>query len=208
MSLLMSGVFGYLNYELLVDLGEITHTERKENKNVTWILFSIIDYLIYIVISAIIDFFASCSNWLWMDKLTLPISIVIIVFLTMKHAPSLYGCYKSKINQIRKSKGLPKADIIAPRESAFNHDKIFAYIFDFHGNLIHHGFVGQASNNPDLYNEFNFVPTDDKQELNENDVNEIIYYYFDRRDDKDEVKNSAIYIDTKNKLKYYLIYYR
>lgn len=204
----MSGVFGYLNYELLVDLGEITHSERKENKTVTWILFSIIDYLIYIVISAIIEFFASCSKWLWMNKLTLPISIILIVLLTMKCSPSLYGYYKSKINQKRKSKELPNVGAISPRESAFNHKKIFAYIFDFHGNLIHHGFVVQTSNNPDLYNEFNFVPIEDKQEINENDVNETIFDYFDSRDDEDEVENSAIYIDTKNKLKYYLIYYR
>lgn len=119
----MSGVFGYLNYELLVDLGEITHSERKENKTVTWILFSIIDYLIYIVISAIIEFFASCSKWLWMNKLTLPISIVLIVLLTMKCSPSLYGYYKSKINKKRKSKELPNVGAISPRESAFNHKK-------------------------------------------------------------------------------------
>ena len=217
-SLLLSGALGYLNYSILAEMGEISSVDTKEDKLASWILFSIFDYIIYLIISGLMYTISKVSIvindkktiYLKFDKHTIFIISVLltifIIILTMrKFAPPIYRFSQAKNNSYRNKKELAKVINQTPREAAFDNQYIkVVYIFDFENNFIAQGQAKEISVVLDLEHQLLLQP-DDYNEHTEQEVKEIVYNQKYHPDN--DVVDSSIFIDSKNRLKYYIISY-
>lgn len=214
-SLLLSGALGSLNYNILVEMGEISPVDSKEDKSVRWILFSIFDYIIYSIISGLMYTFSKWINnqkniYLKFDKQTIFIisvllTIFIIILAMRKFAPPIYKFWQAKDNKYRAEKKLAKMVNKTPREAAFDStDLKVVYIFDFENNFIAQGQIKEFSVSLNLEHQLLLQPND-ANEYTEQEVKEIVCNQKYHPDN--DIVDSFIFIDSKNRLKYYIISY-
>lgn len=217
-SLLLSGALGYLNYSILAEMGEISSVDTKEDKLASWILFSIFDYIIYLIISGLMYTISKVSIvindkktiYLKFDKHTIfIISILLTIFiiiLTMrKFAPPIYRFSQAKNNSYRNKKELAEVINQTPREAAFDSKYLkIVYIFDFENNFIVQGQIKNFSVSLNLEHQLLLQPND-ANEYTEQEVKEIVCNQ--KRHPDNDIVDSSIFIDSKNRLKYYIISY-
>ena len=215
-SLLLSGALGSLNYNILVEMGEISPVDSKEDKSVRWILFSIFDYIIYSIISGLMYTFSKWINnqkniYLKFDKHTIFIISVLLTFFIViqtmrKFVPPIYKFLQAKNDIYRGKKGLAKVTGETPREIVFDNQYIkVVYIFDFENNFIAQGQAKEISVVLDLEHQLLLQPDDDNEHT-EQEVKDIVYNQKYHPDN--DVVDSSIFIDSKNRLKYYIISYK
>lgn len=215
-SLLLSGALGYLNYSILAGMGEISEVDIREDKLASWILFSVIDYIIYLIISGLMYKLSKVINdqkniYLKFDKQTIfIISVLLTIFLIIlamrKFAPPIYKFWQAKDNKYRAEKKLAKMVNETPREAAFDKkNPQVVYIFDFANNFIAEGQTKEFAVSLNLEHQLLLQP-DNAKEYNEQEVKKIVCdqkYHHDKG-----IVDSSIFIDFKNRLKYYIIYYQ
>ena len=111
-----------------------------------------------------------------------------------------------RTNRIRNGKRLTSQSIFSPREMAFEQDyHMKVYIYDFSGNLINYGWLKGISENIELDHEIILKPNGGKESISEEEIQDILNTQAYEPDDN--VMDTNIYIDMKNKIKYYIIYY-
>ncbi|HCD07694.1 MAG TPA: hypothetical protein DEQ50_05420 [Lactobacillus sp.] len=202
--MLASGALGYINYSMLVSNGLVSSFENNNDKHSTIIIYSIIDLAIYLLINVII------SIWIKIPLLNISLSI-IITFLTvyefMKYvSPKIYQTMLSKTNKYRNNENLTSQSVYTPREQAFEQDyNMKVYIYDFSGNLINYGWLKGVSESIELDHEILLTPNGQKEDISESELQDIMDYQTYKP--SDEIEGTNIYIDLKNKIKYYIIYY-
>ena len=218
-SLLLSGALGYLNYSILAEMGEISQVDTKEDKLASWTLFSIFDYIIYSIISGLMYFTLYKVSMVINDKKTIYLKFdkhtifiitvlltIFIVILTMrKFAPPIYRFFQAKNNCYRDKKGLSEIINPTPREAAFDRNNPeIVYIFDFESNFIAQGQIDKFSTSLNLEHQLLLQP-DKPKKYDEEYVRQIVCKEHYNHDE--HVADASIFIDFKNRLKYYIIYY-
>ncbi|MGY5257739.1 hypothetical protein [Lactiplantibacillus plantarum] len=187
--IVLSGALGYLQISLLQDIGKVSKLTPKEDKVKVALLLSVLDYLIYLFFT---DFF----------KLSIIVSALSTVVLAFLLALLIGNFYKRYVKLINKhfNKGA-NLSLLSPREGAFDYDGlIFTYAFTFDHQLIMEGYVERCS----MLDGDMSISIHPKTGLidsgtPENKIIELInneYYKLP----------TAMYIDSANKIKYYIIY--
>lgn len=202
--MLASGALGYINYSTLVNKGLISSFEDRNDKHSTIVIYSIIDLAIYLFVNFFI------SKWIKAPLLNISLSIAIafiVVYLFMKYFSSvIYRGFLSKTNKYRNQKGLTSQSIFTPREQAFEKDcNIKIYMYDFSGNLINYGWLKGVSESIELDHEILLSPNGDKEDMSESELQDIMNTQ--AYNPSEGIEDTNIYIDLKNKIKYYIIYY-
>ncbi|MBL3532072.1 hypothetical protein JMJ99_11880 [Companilactobacillus zhachilii] len=202
--MIASGALGYINYSSLVSKGLISSFEDSSDKHSTIVIYSIIDLAIYLFINACI------SNWIKSPILNISISIAssfVVLYLFMKFlSPIIYKKLLAKTNNYRNNNELSSQSIFTPREQAFEKDcNMKVYIYDFSGNLINYGWLKGVSESILLDHEILLSPNGEKETISESELQDIMNTQ--SYNPSDGIEDTNIYIDLKNKIKYYIIYY-
>ncbi|GAB5052199.1 hypothetical protein [Pediococcus ethanolidurans] len=204
LSIILSGTLGFLNFNLLINQGTFSAYYSKEDR-VSWcIVFSIINYLIFIRTNA---FDLDDNHDIQLFYVTC-ITFIFSLILTMIVVPIIIAIVSKILNNSRKSKQLFGITNATPREIAFESNSfIHAFIFDFDHNFITEGYVHNFSESIELEHQLLIEPQRGMElsSLKEDDVIETMNKEYLNPDNG--VKDTKIYLDTKNHLKYYLIYY-
>lgn len=204
--IILSGALGQLNYDVLVDRGFVSNQKDKEEKRNITIIYSILDFLLFLLIFWLLSIFKLDFN-LSLFLAVLMTSLIIISSMN-KVIPFIYEFYFKHLNNFRLKTNLSGTSILSPRENAFESDKpVKAYVFDFFGDIVSVGFLKNYSENNELDHELLLQPSglNDDYSKTEQEIIDVINFQ-EFHPDKD-IKGTNIYIDSKNKLKYYLIYY-
>jgi len=202
--MLASGALGYINYNSLASRGLISSFEDKNDKNSTIIIYSIIDLAIYLFVNVCV------SKWIKVPLLNISISIAvafIVLYLFMKFlSPTIYKKMFSRTNKYRNDKGLTSQSVFTPREQAFERESnMKIYMYDFSGNLINYGWLKGVSESIVLDHEILLSPNGDKEDISESEIQDIMNAQ--AFNPSHGIEDTSIYIDLKNKIKYYIIYY-
>lgn len=201
-SLIISGALGIFNYTLLVNLGSISSYADKSDRNIMYIIFSILNYSIFLIIRSFFYSIKSLPRQLDLG-FSIVLTIVISFILTLYGVSNLITFYKHKNNNSRVAKKLAEATTKIPIEAAFDcNDIMLVYIFDFDNKFITSGYLQNFSTESGLANQFLLEPQEDmdRKELNENDVLEKMNSAFNSHKTK-------IFLDSQARLKYYIIYF-
>ncbi|MGQ2805109.1 hypothetical protein [Lactiplantibacillus plantarum] len=200
-SIILSGTLGFLNYNLLVNQGTLSSYSSKEDRSAWCISFSIMNYLIYILVASTVNF-----STVWNTVITVVVTVAISVLITSVLLARSFWLVEKILNRVRNDKKLSILSSETPHETAFeNNSPMQVYIFDFSRKFIISGYVVKYSESLDLEHQLLLDPQRDMPtSLSEEEVIELMNKQYLTPDKK--VKDTKIYVNTKSQLKYYIIY--
>lgn len=209
--LISSGALGFVNYSIIQDRGFISAYEEVNNKRAKLIIFTLIDYILFLLIySFIVDLklkylnsFNRFAVALLTTIFTAWLASAIIIPLIIKH-------YTNWINKKRDKSDLSTITLNTPKEEALETKlAIRLYLYDFDHKLITHGWLTGYSHATELDHQLTISPDigDTRMDIPENEIINEITLETKQATELDDKQRTKIYIDAKNKLKYYIIYY-
>ncbi|KAF0341482.1 hypothetical protein [Pediococcus acidilactici] len=202
-SLVSSGTLGFLNHTLLVNQGTFSSYSSKEDKIMWYSWFALVNYCIFQLLASLIH-----TGNVNLNLASVVSCTVIISFLFTKWIfPLFANIFNYFFNHKRSKKGFSGIAVYNPRETAFNYNSnVLAFIFDFDHKFITEGFITNYSNSLDLEHQILLEPQENMDSVTITE-DSIIDLMNENYHSNSEIKKTKIYLDTKNKLKYYLIYF-
>lgn len=165
-SLITSGGLGFINFFILAKLGKVNIYEaNKSDKYLILIFFSIINYVLYTIIAAIVKSALFLLNYYFNDKLInfefliLPISLIITCALTItfsfKLLPKTFDKIVKVLNDQRKTDGKSGSFSETTNDAFFSkYENNMMFVYDFDNNLIFSGYGYRWSSSTDKTTEF------------------------------------------------------
>lgn len=171
--------------------------DDSNNKKMWYLILSFIDYAMLMLVYFLLKLITPTI-------IALPISIIsliLLVFIFSKYAANKIQneLYKNS-NKTREHSKLSYLTNKSALEEAFDKNNILVFIFDFNHNYITDGYVSNFSPSIEFKNQILLQPQTEMSETNKIDeeyVSKIMDKYYGK---------TNIYIDTDQKLKYYIIY--
>ncbi|WP_375156182.1 hypothetical protein ACEVFU_04445 [Lacticaseibacillus paracasei] len=197
-SIILSGAIGFLQLNFLQDTGSLSSQMDKTSKTQVAIALSLLDYFIYQLTASVLVGRLSSH---YAALVTLVVTMVVVLPLTIISGMG-YRKYLTVVNHHKEGKS--QLSQLTPRESAFDvPGTIRVYIFDFDHTFIMGGYISNLSYADNQSGEFVIVADPDKRfdnpEMTEADVVRIMNDIYLKQ-------ATSVYVDAKNRLKYYLIY--
>lgn len=174
-AIISSGGLGFINFYILRKLNRISiNSKDKDEKKIILLLFSSINYLIYLVVAFFLK--SIISDEIGLAAVSFTLTIIITIFLSLFIFPHIIYALSWITNKLRRQDG--KNDI----SSETVHDKFFQnysnnknmYIFNLEGHLIFKGTPYQFSLSTD--ENFEFLATYFYEESVTKDYDELVEY--------------------------------
>ncbi|QNQ83812.1 hypothetical protein FP435_04810 [Lactobacillus sp. PV037] len=180
-TLLTAGGLGYINYGTLIRMGVINKTKDKSEMLPLCLIFSIIDFSIYLLIQECLNILGLKDNN-WNILLTILITMLIVLMLTVLAGRRIAKMFNKLINRSRQKDQKGKYSHQNPFRLMLNtNNQSQAYVYDFNYQPLGYGYVLSSSASDDEF-QLNLDPYVFKEGDTEDELEQLPY--------KDLIKNT------------------
>jgi hypothetical protein len=164
---LTAGGLGFVNYFLLSRLDKINISKHnKEDKPLFLILFSLVNYALYLVSVYLIEDLLKVNNRYLSMFFSIILTLVVTIILTFTLFSYLSSAIQNKINVKRGKVKKSSYDSLTVKQKIFNYSNSrIIYIYDLNNNLIDCGFSSWFSSIEDDDFELSIYPFNKKNTL-------------------------------------------
>ena len=186
------GGLGFINYFILARMDRINiNKHNKEDKPLFLILFSLLNYAIYLASLYIVEGPLKISNTYLSTLISILLTLIITVILSFTLFSYLSSKVKDKINKNRQESGISHYDSLTVKQRVFNFSTSrMIYIYDLNNQFIDCGYSGWFSSIEDDDFEISLIPFDGKstvseyeeilEYINRNELESDVYLNFDK----------------------------
>lgn len=182
---ILSGAFGFITLDYLQNNNAVTKTLSESDKGVYRVIYGIIDYVIYLLVSTAV------GSWHLSEAMTVLLSVLVTVMIVTAYT-LIYQRYAAKHTDTKN--GMSR---LTTRENAFtntSNGNVQADVFNLQGQYISSGLVHDVDLADNLSGDVSLIPLPKKFTANKT---------VDSASDKADLE----YVDAETGLIYFVTYF-